>query len=115
MFVTCTQNMQIGNALLDDGTDQTGMISYAWDHAVISDRVYNDIKTNCNFSSPNSTESCDTSLDEYFEVYKLIDMYSLYAPTCVDTTPNSTQRVFMRGNVSPQTLSKHVSIFNNIT
>ncbi|KAI3516898.1 hypothetical protein L1887_16036 [Cichorium endivia] len=100
------KGFMIGNALLDDATDQTGMISYAWDHAVISDRVYNDIKANCNFSSPNSTEACDTVLDEYFEVYKLIDMYSLYVPTCVDTTSNSTQRVVMHGNVAPRTFAK---------
>ncbi|CAO2198950.1 unnamed protein product [Urochloa humidicola] len=33
------KGLMIGNALLDDETDQTGMIDYAWDHAIISDRV----------------------------------------------------------------------------
>ncbi|WJX95465.1 hypothetical protein P8452_76783 [Trifolium repens] len=36
---------QIGNALLDDETDQKGMIEYAWDHAVISDGLYHNITT----------------------------------------------------------------------
>ena len=51
--------VQIGNALLDDETDQKGMIDYAWDHAVISDGVYNNITTICNFSLPilNQTNS----------------------------------------------------------
>lgn len=101
--------MQIGNALLDDENDQTGMIDYAWDHAVISDRVYNDVKAKCNFSDPKSNNDCDTALNEYFDVYKIIDMYSLYAPDCVDTTPNSTQRAHILGNVSPQIFSKNVS------
>lgn len=99
----------MGNALLDDATDQTGMIDYAWDHAVISDRVYNNIKTKCNFSDPKSSSACDSALNEYFDVYKIIDMYSLYAPTCVDTTSNSSQRTHMRGKVSPHTFSKNVS------
>ncbi|CAK7322811.1 unnamed protein product [Dovyalis caffra] len=42
--------MRIGNALLDDETDQKGMIDYAWDHAVISDRLYHDIKHKCSFT-----------------------------------------------------------------
>ncbi|KAF6166308.1 hypothetical protein GIB67_042381 [Kingdonia uniflora] len=36
----------IGNALLDDETDQNGMVDYAWDHAVISDRVYKTSRRN---------------------------------------------------------------------
>lgn len=42
--------MQIGNALLDDETDTTGMIDYAWGHALISDVLYKSIKPNCDFS-----------------------------------------------------------------
>ncbi|KAJ0479261.1 putative carboxypeptidase D [Helianthus annuus] len=78
------KGIMIGNALLDDETDQTGMIDYAWDHAVISDRVYHDVHTKCNFSNPKSSNACDTALSEYFQVYKIIDMYSLYVPSCVD-------------------------------
>ncbi|KAF5771636.1 putative carboxypeptidase D [Helianthus annuus] len=99
------KGIMIGNALLDDETDQTGMIDYAWDHAVISDRVYHDVHTKCNFSNPKSSNACDTALSEYFQVYKIIDMYSLYVPSCVDD--NSTQRTQMQGNVSPLTFSKH--------
>ncbi|XP_076890563.1 serine carboxypeptidase-like 34 [Bidens hawaiensis] len=101
------KGIMIGNALLDDETDQTGMIDYAWDHAVISDRVYHDVKTKCNFSDPKSSTDCDIALGEYFQVYKLIDMYSLYAPTCVDVNSSSTQRTHMHGNVSPIIFSKH--------
>ncbi|PWA64843.1 peptidase S10, serine carboxypeptidase, Alpha/Beta hydrolase fold protein [Artemisia annua] len=101
------KGFMIGNALLDDETDQTGMIDYAWDHAVISDRVYNDVKAKCNFSDPKSNDDCDRALNEYFDVYKIIDMYSLYAPDCVDTTPNSTQRAHILGNVSPRIFSKN--------
>ncbi|GLT49967.1 hypothetical protein SLA2020_234870 [Shorea laevis] len=97
----------VGNALLDDDTDQRGMIDYAWNHAVISDRVYHDVKVNCNFSSPNTTDACDAALNKYFHVYKIIDMYSLYAPTCVNGTASTTaiQLPAIQG-IAPKTLSK---------
>lgn len=102
---------QIGNALMDDQTDQTGMIDYAWDHAVISDRVYHDVKKNCNFSEENVTKACDDALEEYFAVYDIIDMYSLYAPVCEEsnTTMSSSRRsLFVQGS-SPKLFSKYVS------
>ncbi|MFS7994307.1 putative carboxypeptidase D [Helianthus anomalus] len=98
----------IGNMLLDDATDQTGMIDYAWDHAVMSDRVCNGVKSKCSFSDSKSSNACDVTLNDYFDVYRIIDMYSLYAPSCIDTTPNSTRRTHMCGKVYPCTLSKNV-------
>ncbi|URE40173.1 Serine carboxypeptidase [Musa troglodytarum] len=83
------KGFMIGNALMDDDTDQTGMIDYAWDHAVISDRVYHDVKSNCDFSIEPATQACNNALNEYFAVYHIIDMYSLYAPVCTSIT--STQ------------------------
>ncbi|KAL8058433.1 hypothetical protein ABFX02_03G017400 [Erythranthe guttata] len=89
------KGIMIGNAVLDDETDFKGLIDYAWDHAVISDALYSQIQKTCNFSTPNFnfTKECDDALDEYFSVYYIIDMYSLYAPTCVvDTNTNSTTK-----------------------
>ncbi|KAI3831327.1 hypothetical protein MKX03_034113 [Papaver bracteatum] len=101
----------IGNALLDDATDQKGMIDYAWDHAVISDRVYNDIKKTCNFSQSPVSNECDTNLNKYFDVYDLIDMYSLYAPSCVNGT--STKRKLRKiEGIAPQAFAKFVRAFN---
>ncbi|WJX95466.1 hypothetical protein P8452_76783 [Trifolium repens] len=80
---------QIGNALLDDETDQKGMIEYAWDHAVISDGLYHNITTVCNFSYPiqNQTDDCNTELNKYFDVYKLIDInLAGYDPCASDYT-----------------------------
>ncbi|KAG6773676.1 hypothetical protein POTOM_020989 [Populus tomentosa] len=62
-------------------TDQKGTIDYAWDHAIISDGVYNSIKKNCDFIT-NLTEECWDSLLKYYNVYKIINVYSLYSPTC---------------------------------
>ncbi|KAK9115543.1 hypothetical protein Sjap_014490 [Stephania japonica] len=95
----------IGNALLDDETDQKGMIEYAWDHAVISDRVYHEILNKCNFSSPKPSDQCDTALAKYFDVYDIIDMYSLYSPTCHVNSTSSTRFSKIQG-IAPKFLSK---------
>ncbi|MQL81884.1 hypothetical protein Taro_014354 [Colocasia esculenta] len=96
----------IGNALMDDETDQKGMVDYAWDHAVISDSVYHGIKKSCNFSQKASV-ACNTALDKYFAVYKIIDMYSLYTPRCFNDTVTtlSRQRRRIEGS-APQLFSK---------
>ncbi|XP_019451019.1 PREDICTED: serine carboxypeptidase-like 34 isoform X1 [Lupinus angustifolius] len=96
----------IGNALLDDETDQKGMIDYAWDHAVISDGLYHNITTACNFSLPNSSDACTMELDKYFDVYKLIDMYSLYAPRCFSNQSSTTREPHVIKGVAPHTFSK---------
>ncbi|XP_031272346.1 serine carboxypeptidase-like 34 [Pistacia vera] len=101
----------VGNALLDDETDQTGMIDYAWDHAVISDRLYHNIKSHCNFSidSDHQSTSCSRALNQYFDVYKIIDMYSLYTPTCVDSNSTSAanRHLHIIQGIAPKLFSKY--------
>ena len=80
--------LQIGNALLDYDTDQNGMIDYLWGHAVLSDGSYKAIKANCNFSLLNLTKECNDALStEYYKLYNMIDVYSLYTPTCALPSP----------------------------
>ncbi|THG20018.1 hypothetical protein TEA_008552 [Camellia sinensis var. sinensis] len=100
------KGFMVGNALLDDETDQKGMIDYAWDHAVISDRLYADVKSKCNFSDPNLPNDCHNSLNKYFDVYKIIDMYSLYSPTCVNSTSSTTRKLPTIQGIAPQLFSK---------
>ncbi|KAL5211792.1 hypothetical protein ABZP36_022639 [Zizania latifolia] len=106
------KGFMIGNALMDDETDQTGMIDYAWDHAVISDRVYGDVKAHCNFSEENVTDACNAALNEYFAVYRLIDMYSLYTPVCTDDGGSTAaapfrQRTAAVHGAAPKIFSKY--------
>lgn len=100
----------IGNALLDDETDQTGMIDYAWDHAVISDKVFRDVKRSCNFKIEDESDGCKNALDEYFAVYDLIDMYSLYTPNCAqnftETGTDSRRKLPVIKGIAPRLLSK---------
>ncbi|KAK4479650.1 hypothetical protein RD792_015177 [Penstemon davidsonii] len=85
----------IGNAVLDHEADQKGLIDYAWTHAVISDKLYYEIKRECDFSTENTSDACNNAVNKYYDVYNIIDMYSLYTPTCVDDQ-NSTARKFTR-------------------
>lgn len=96
----------IGNALLDDETDQKGMIDYAWDHAVISDGLYHNITTICNFSLPNQSDACTTELNKYFDVYKIIDMYSLYTPRCFSNQSSTRRESPVVKGVAPHSFSK---------
>ncbi|KAF6164821.1 hypothetical protein GIB67_017147 [Kingdonia uniflora] len=81
------KGFMIGNALVDFETDLNGMIDYAWGHAVVSDAVYYEIKTNCNFSDAVYSTECYEGINKYYSVYNLIDMYSLYSPTCPEGNP----------------------------
>ncbi|CAI0444001.1 unnamed protein product [Linum tenue] len=102
----------IGNALMDDGTDQKGMVEYAWDHAVISDQVYDKVKHACDFADEEeftSAAACKEALKGYFDVYYLIDMYSLFAPACFNDSTFITrrrQRPLIRGQLAPRFFSK---------
>lgn len=96
---------------MDDETDQKGMIDYAWDHAVISDHLYHSIKRVCNFSLEYPGDDCDDLLNQYFDVYKIVDMYSLYVPTCVNSnfSSSSTRLLPTIRGVAPKSLSRIVS------
>uniref|UniRef100_A0A7N0VKN4 Carboxypeptidase n=1 Tax=Kalanchoe fedtschenkoi TaxID=63787 RepID=A0A7N0VKN4_KALFE len=102
------KGIMIGNALLDDETDQTGMVDYAWDHAVISDGLYHDLKTTCNFSLQHVSNECNHALERYFSVYGIIDMYSLYAPMCVSS--DSGQLPLIQG-AAPSIFSRYEGWF----
>lgn len=89
------KGFMIGNAALDDEADFEGMIDFAWHHAVISDRMYDDLKTKCKLFSQQSPD-CLSALNGYYRAYEHIDIYSLYTPTCVpqniSTTTSTTSK-----------------------
>lgn len=101
---------QIGNAALDEDRDQRGMVDYAWDHAVMSDELYAEIKLECDFRKRNQSSKCDDAMTDYYNIYKIIDMYSLNSPTCDshNSTGSPRQLPLVRGAV-PGLLSKFVS------
>ncbi|KAF8407432.1 hypothetical protein HHK36_006565 [Tetracentron sinense] len=95
------KGFMIGNALMDYDTDLRGMIDYAWGHAVISDTVHHAIMTNCDFSKLKQTTECLNAFNEYYAVYRIIDMYSLYSPLCPNGIP------FSKSSMMPQIATFH--------
>nr|XP_010907374.1 serine carboxypeptidase-like 34 [Elaeis guineensis] len=89
------KGFMIGNALLDFETDLKGMVDYAWGHAVISDEVYRNIIKSCNFSAATFSQECNNAFLQYYAVYDIIDMYSLYTPLCESGYPNFTTSMMM--------------------
>ncbi|XBI63596.1 hypothetical protein VPH35_043974 [Triticum aestivum] len=97
------KGFMIGNAAIDEASDERGMVDYAWDHAVISDELYDAIKQNCKFDQAGnssdfsssgqnpSNAACERAMDGFYEAFDHIDIYSLYTPACTASTGTAGQ------------------------
>ncbi|XP_076901776.1 serine carboxypeptidase-like 40 [Bidens hawaiensis] len=75
----------IGNAVINDETDNIGMYDYFHTHALISDETREQIRKHCDFS-PYATVSaeCKKVTDHVDHVLKNIYIYNIYAPQCLN-------------------------------
>lgn len=96
--------------MLNDETDQVGMVDFAWSHAIISDQLHRRVKRQCDFSSENQTIRCNYALSTFLQAYSDIDIYSIYSPVCVATLTKSSLYSTPRIVASPRAFSKHVSV-----
>lgn len=77
--------------MLNDETDQLGMVEYAWSHAIISDELYVAVTKNCNSfkdaesSGQNLSSACSPALKAFLQAYSEIDIYSIYTPICLSS------------------------------
>ncbi|KAG6581552.1 Serine carboxypeptidase-like 35, partial [Cucurbita argyrosperma subsp. sororia] len=99
------KGIMIGNAAINDETDTMGMVEYAWSHAIISDQLHANIFKECNFSVDieNLTLSCLNHYRDFLVSYSKIDIYNIYAPTCLSSSLDS---VFRLVSAAPRTFSK---------
>ncbi|KAL8097087.1 hypothetical protein AgCh_030258 [Apium graveolens] len=75
------KGIAIGNAYIDEETQNKGTIDYFWSHAMISDEAREGIFLNCDFSpNVNVSETCETFLEQVD--LGDIDPYDIYAPLC---------------------------------
>ncbi|KAL1300507.1 hypothetical protein HN51_045154 [Arachis hypogaea] len=74
----------IGNAVINDETDDAGMYDFLASHAIISDNVAHDINTYCDHKSSDPSDQrslqCDTAWDAFYRATRFIDIYNIYAP-----------------------------------
>ncbi|XP_030532237.1 serine carboxypeptidase-like 40 [Rhodamnia argentea] len=81
----------IGNAVINDETDQRGMYDYFATHALISDETGDAIQKYCDFS-PNATSQvsqCNSALQDMANNVYSLDIYNIYAPLCFSSNVTS--------------------------
>lgn len=75
--------MQVGNPETNDYFDYKGLLEYAWSHSVISDQEYDKARQACDFKLENWSTGCVNAMNIVFKRYNEIDIYNIYAPSCL--------------------------------
>uniref|UniRef100_A0A1D1ZBJ3 Carboxypeptidase n=1 Tax=Anthurium amnicola TaxID=1678845 RepID=A0A1D1ZBJ3_9ARAE len=107
------KGFMMGNAVVNDETDQLGMVEYAWSHAIISDTVYHSVRRGCaDFNGSDAGKACSSAVRAFMQAYDGIDIYSIYTPVCLSSLsqqPNKNKIMNSRKNlpVAPRTFSEH--------
>lgn len=105
--------LQIGNAVLNDETDQLGMVEYAWSHAIISDELHAAVLKECNSFKEEGGEggrrgnACTPAVKAFLRSYADIDIYSIYTPVCLSSLSKSS-RLITKLVAAPRLFSDHV-------
>jgi serine carboxypeptidase-like clade II len=99
--------------VLNDATDQLGMVEYAWSHAIISDELYSAVRRECDSFKEDADggkpgKGCSPALRAFLRAYDDIDMYSIYTPTCLSPSPAGAGARRPRLVAAPRLFSKHV-------
>ncbi|XP_040379265.1 serine carboxypeptidase-like 35 [Oryza brachyantha] len=107
------KGFMIGNAVLNDATDQMGMVEYAWSHAIISDELYSAVRRECDSFREEEDggkpgKGCSPAVRAFLRAYDDIDIYSIYTPTClVSSSSSMPRRSSPRLVAAPRLFSKH--------
>ena len=80
----------MGNPETNDYYDSKGLLEYAWSHAVISDQLYYKSKQVCDFHLSDWSFDCLTNMAQVYTQYNQIDIYNIYAPSCLLNTTTSS-------------------------
>ncbi|KDP43593.1 hypothetical protein JCGZ_16880 [Jatropha curcas] len=93
----------IGNAVINDETDNIGMYDYFVGHALVSNEAVNNIKKHCDFS-PNATSQSATCISANNQIERDIshlDIYNIYAPLCFSPTTTAKPKIASLENFDP--------------
>ncbi|KAM7509038.1 hypothetical protein LguiA_019491 [Lonicera macranthoides] len=83
----------IGNAVINDETDQKGMYDYFATHALVSDETWYQINKYCNFSTDAAiSKECDDAMSIADKNVYAVDIYNIYAPTCFNSNLTSNPK-----------------------
>ncbi|XP_072985736.1 serine carboxypeptidase-like 35 [Typha latifolia] len=104
------KGFMIGNAVLNDETDQLGMVEYAWSHAIISDELYSAVRKECDSFKEEEeggkpSKACSPAVKAFLQAYDDIDIYSIYTPICLSSLSSSRRSSKLRA--APHLFSQH--------
>ncbi|XP_073030409.1 serine carboxypeptidase-like 40 [Primulina eburnea] len=82
------KGIMIGNAVINEETDEKGLYEFFASHALMSDQTFNNVMKYCDFSPNSSDESknCSQAVEEAGENVGNIDIYNIYAPLCANSS-----------------------------
>ncbi|CAA0816583.1 Serine carboxypeptidase-like 40 [Striga hermonthica] len=81
----------IGNAWINDETDNKGMYENLETHALISNETLNQLLEYCNFSEKAKVSNqCNKAYGEVGKDIGVIDIYNIYAPLCLNSNLTKT-------------------------
>ncbi|KAM0025133.1 putative carboxypeptidase D [Helianthus debilis subsp. tardiflorus] len=81
----------IGNAYIDEETQETGTHDFWWYHSMISDEIHDGIVKHCNFSWKSVlSDKCNEYIDKEYELVKKLFAYEIYSPLCLNGTSAKT-------------------------
>ncbi|RCV18375.1 hypothetical protein SETIT_3G296200v2 [Setaria italica] len=119
------KGFMVGNAVTDDYHDQVGTFESWWNHGLISDATYRRLKATCvstvHHDIEHTSPPCDAAYDAATVEQGDIDPYSIYTPTCNQTSSSTTARKnwrlkghypWMRGSYDPCT-EMHSTVYYN--
>lgn len=87
--------LKIGNAFMDDETQQTGTHDFFWSRSITSDEIHKGIVTNCDFSwNATLSKLCKTYINQEYDLVGNIDPYDIYAPLCLNRTSSEVTLFF---------------------
>jgi serine carboxypeptidase-like clade II len=67
----------------DDYHDYIGLAEFWWNHGLISDETYQNLKLLCSMgSSEHPSNACNSTINMAYNEQGNIDPYSIYTPTC---------------------------------
>ncbi|XP_047066655.1 serine carboxypeptidase-like 35 [Lolium rigidum] len=111
------KGFMIGNAVINDETDQLGMVEYAWSHAIISDELHAAVTRECDSFREEADggrpgKGCSPAVKAFMGAFDDIDIYSIYTPTCLASAASpagnsSAARRPSRLVAAPRLFSQH--------
>ncbi|KAG6482785.1 hypothetical protein ZIOFF_059424 [Zingiber officinale] len=109
------KGIAIGNAVIDEETNNKGLLDYYWTHAFLADETIVAIHKFCNFSpgAQQQPSECNRAVAEANHVFTEVNVYNIYAPLCFSSGVTPTPKLPSIENFDPCTSNYVEAYLNN--